>query len=168
MKDIAFISLSMMTLASAIMAVSFKKVLYNAFSLMLCLAGIAGIFLFLSSEFLAVMEIIVYVGAIAIAIIFAIMFSPPHFMTQPDRKLIKTLRSIVVGLFFFLALYKATTLTPPWIEFESMSQNGDYSIEHLGKILLGVYTLPFEVIGIILFIAILGALIMAKKRGSNE
>lgn len=163
-KDIIFIGISILTIASAIMAVGFKRTVHNAFSLMLCLAGVAGIFILLSSEFVAVMEIVVYVGAIAIAIIFAIMFSPPHFMIQPRRSLLKVLRSIAIGLFFFSAIYKVITST----RWAISSQEGDYSIKHLGEILLGVYALPFEVIGIALFIAILGALLMAKKRDANE
>lgn len=165
LKEITFIGLSIIVIASAIMAVGFKSTLYNALSLMLCLCGVAGIFLFLSSDFLAVMEIVVYVGAIAIAIIFTIMFSPPHFMRQPNRKWIKTARSFTVGAFFFFALYCVITKTP-WIA--ATTQQNDFSAKHLGEILLGVYTLPFEIISVILFIAILGALLMAKKRGSNE
>ncbi|MBI1883433.1 MAG: NADH-quinone oxidoreductase subunit J [Chlamydiae bacterium] len=165
LQNLIFIILSVTTLAAAVMAVSFKKVIYNAFSLMLCLGGIAGIFFLLSSEFLAVMEIIVYVGAIAIAIIFAIMFSPPHFMHQPERNWPKTVRSIAISAFFFATLYKVLTTTPWGM---STTQEADFSIQHLGKILLGIYTLPFEVISIILFIAILGALLMARKREAHE
>lgn len=164
-KEITFITISILTIAAAVMAVGFKSTLYNAFSLMLCLAGVAGIFVFLSSDFLAVMEIIVYVGAIAIAIIFTIMFSPPHFMVQPIRKPIKTLRSVAVGAFFFSALYKVVMLTPWTLK---PIQEGNFDVKHLGNILLGVYTLPFEVISAILFISILGALLMAKKKDSNE
>lgn len=164
-REIAFISISVLTIAAAVMAVGFKKTLYNAFSLMLCLAGVAGVFIFLSSEFLAVMEIVVYVGAIAIAIIFTIMFSPPHFMVQPQRKVSKTLRSIVIAIFFFWALYNVALFTP-WIP--GATETSDFTIKHLGHILLGVYTLPFEIISAILFIAILGALIMARKRDANE
>jgi NADH-quinone oxidoreductase subunit J len=103
-KDIIFIGISIVIVASAVMAVGFKSTLHNAFSLMLCLAGVAGIFILLSGEFVAVMEIVVYVGAVAIAIIFAIMFSPPLFMTQPKRSLLKVMRSAAIAVFLFLAI----------------------------------------------------------------
>jgi len=164
MSDIIFIVIAVFTVAFAVMAVGFKSTLYNAFSLMACLLGVAGIFVFLSSEFLAIMEIIVYVGAIAIAIIFAIMFSPPHFMTQPARKWTKTGRSLAIASLFFFSLYNVAVGTH-WV---AQNAEGDFSVQNLGKVLLSSYTLPFEVISIILFIAILGALLMAKKRGSNE
>ncbi len=166
-KEIIFLSIVIVTVLAAFMAVSFKKTLYNAFSLMLCLGGIAGIFVFLSSEFLAVMEIVVYVGAIAIAIIFAIMFSPPHFMTQ-ERKAIKMIRSILAAGFFFFMIYRVIQ-KGPWIASTVASiPEADFSIKHLGSVLLGVYTLPFEIISVILFIAVLGALIMGRRRGTDE
>ena len=164
LKELTFIGLSILVITAAVMAVGFKSTLYNAFSLILCLSGVAGIFIMLSSDFLAVMEIVVYVGAVAIAIIFTIMFSPPHFMRQPDRKFIKIARSIAVGAFFFFVLYQVIVKTP-WIA--AATQQTDFSAKHLGEILLGVYTLPFEVISLILFIAILGALLMARKRGED-
>lgn len=166
LQEIIFIALSVLVVAAAVMAVGFKSTLYNAFSLMLCLSGIAGIFLFLHSEFVAVMEIIVYVGAVAIAIVFAIMFSPPHFMTQPGRKFIKWLRSFGIAALFFAVIYRVVTITT-WNATEA-GREGDYSARALGKMLLGAYALPFEIISLVLFIAILGALLMAKKGGSIE
>ena len=163
-QEAIFITLVIITITSALMAVGFRSTLYNALSLMVCLLSIAGLFIFLSSEFVAVMEVIVYVGAVAIAIIFTIMFSPPHFMIQ-NRNLLKSVRSVCVSALFFFALYKTIKGTGWALD---TSGSGDYSIRHLGRLLLDPFALPFEVISAILFISILGAMLMAKKRDSHE
>src|SRR5438045_2091421 len=94
------------TLLGAVLAVGLKNVFYNALSLILCLFGVATIFVYLNSEFLAIMEVIVYIGAISIAIIFAIMLSRPMLPTSEPRNFGKILRSGILGALLFAALVK--------------------------------------------------------------
>ena len=156
--EIVFATLVAITLIGALLAVTLKNVFYNALSLILCLFGVAALFIYLNSEFLAIMEVIVYIGAISIAIIFAIMLSRP--MTQKDEpaNFGKTLRSGLLGVLFFGVLAKMIGST----QWPITSQEGDYSIKAVGRMLLSSQALPFEVISLILLIAIIGALVISS------
>ena len=163
LADIIFTILVAVTLTGAILAVSLKNVFYNALALILCLFGVAAIFIYLNSEFLAVMEVIVYIGAISIAIIFAIMLSRPMTAQHEPRNMGKVLRSGVLAVLVFGALAK-TVLATVW---PSGSESGDYSIRAIGKTLLTSQALPFEVISVILLIAIIGALVISSPEDAS-
>ena len=155
--EIVFLILAAIVLIGGILAVTLKNVFYNALALILCLFGVAGIFIYLNSEFLAIMEVIVYIGAISIAIIFAIMLSRAMMPTQEPRRPGKTLRSAVLACLLLGVLAKMI-LSTSW---PNGSEEGNYSIQAIGKALLSVHALPFEVISVILLIAIIGALVIS-------
>ena len=157
--EIVFAVIVAITLTGAILAVTLKNVFYNALSLILCLFGVACIFIYLNSEFLAILEVIVYIGAISIAIIFAIMLSRPMLQTHETRNLGKTLRSAILGAGLFDVLVKMIHSTV----WPTGAEEGDYSIQAVGKSLLSVQALPFEVISVILLIAIIGALVISSS-----
>jgi len=159
MSDVIFTLIVAVTLISALLAVGLKNVFYNALSLILCLFGVACLFVYLQSEFLAVMEVIIYIGAISIAIIFAIMLSQPMKQKLEKRSPLKVLRSTAAAALIFAGLYKIIQKTS-WPE---VGTQGDYSLKALGKNLLTVNALPFEVVSVILLIAIIGALLIAEK-----
>ena len=103
-QDYFFIGFSSILLLAAFLAVWLKNVFYNALALILCLFCVAVLFIFLNCEFLAVIEVIVYIGAISIAIIFAIMLSRPMLQAREKRAPLKTVRSLFISGLLFLAL----------------------------------------------------------------
>ena len=163
LPDFFFIVIAGVVLIGAFLAVWLKNVFYNALSLILCLFGVAGIFIFLNSEFLAVIEVIIYIGAIAIAIIFAIMLSRPMFQKNEKRDPGKMLRSLAIAALLFFGLNKAIRLT----QWPAASLEGDYSMQAIGRMLLKESVLPFEVISLVLLIAIIGALVVSKTKDST-
>ena len=163
-QDGIFLTIASITLIGAFLAVSLKNVFYNALSLILCLFGVAGLFIFLNSEFLAVMEVIVYIGAISIAIIFAIMLSHPMVKQQEARNPKKVYRSLALAFLFFLALSRVIRFT----EWPSAPVDGDYGLKVIGKSLLSTHILPFEAVSLVLLIAIIGALVLSEKKGSSS
>ena len=74
-----------LTLIGALIAVAARNIFHNVLGLVLSLIGVAGLFLYLNSPFVALMEILIYVGAICIAICFAIMLSEPMYLPRPPR-----------------------------------------------------------------------------------
>ena len=162
LTEIIFATLVTITLTGAVLAVTLKNVFYNALSLILCLFGVAAIFIYLNSEFLAIMEVIVYIGAISIAIIFAIMLSRPMLQTHEHRNIGKAVRSAILGALLFGALAKLIYSTT----WTLGPEEGDYSIRNIGKMLLSTQAVPFEVISVILLIAIIGALVLSSS-GEN-
>ena len=161
--DIVFVGLAVVLLTAAVLAVWLKNVFYNALALILCLFCVAGIFIYLNGEFLAIMEVIIYIGAISIAIIFAIMLSRPMFQKHEKRETQKILRAGAIGALLFFGVTKTIRLTR-WPE---VSVDGDYSIGALGKMFLGDSVLPFEVVSLVLLVAIIGALVISDSKESS-
>lgn len=162
LADAAFAAVAAMTLAGAFLAVGLKNVFYNALALILCLFGVAGLFIFLNSEFLAVMEVIIYIGAVSIAIIFAIMLSRPMARHEAWPS-VKVFRAGLVSLLAMAAVWKALSSTA-WPQ--APAETG-YSIHGIGKMLLGPQVLAFEAVSLILLVAIIGALVVSGTKGSK-
>jgi NADH-quinone oxidoreductase subunit J len=163
--DIAFVIAAAITLLGAFLAVSLKNVFYNALSLILSLFGVACLFVFLNSEFLAVMEVIIYIGAIAIAIIFAIMLSrPPMLQHEEPRRAGRMIVGALVAFTIFAAIAR-TFRTTVW---PSPGTEGDYSIRAIGTSFLTTSVLPFEAVSLVLLVAIVGALVLAADSKGNR
>jgi NADH:ubiquinone oxidoreductase subunit 6 (subunit J) len=158
-QEIVFIGVMAITILGAVMAVWIKNVFYNAVSLILCLFGVACLFIYLNSEFLAIIEVIIYIGAISIAIIFAIMLSQPHLIQNEPRNRNKMLRALVIGVLLFLGLQK-TLRSAHW---PLVSAEGDYSMRAIGHDFLTHSLLPFEAVSLVLLIAIIGALLISNR-----
>jgi NADH-quinone oxidoreductase subunit J len=150
-------------LLGAFLAVGLKNVFYNALSLILCLFGVAGLFIFLNSEFLAIIEVIVYIGAISVAIIFAIMLSQPMLQRLEPRNPAKLLRSFLIAALGFAALFE-TIRTTQW---PAPAPGGDYSLAAVGRSLLTTNVLPFEAVSVVLLVAIIGALLLSSSKDTS-
>ena len=160
LQDIVFIALAGITVLGGFLAVWLKNVFYNAMALILCLFGVAGLFIYLNSEFLAVIEVIIYIGAISIAIIFAIMLSRPWAQQHGRRQTGKIARSLIAAGLLFLGLLQVIR-SSPWSQ---AAADGDYSMAAIGRSLLSVYALPFEAVSLILLVAIIGALVISSSK----
>jgi NADH-quinone oxidoreductase subunit J len=162
---IAFYLVVAVTLIGALIAVAARNIFHNVLGLAMSLIGVAGLFLYLNSPFVALMEILIYVGAICIAICFAIMLSEPMYLPRPPRKLSKILGGVVgAGLVFTLLflLTKKTTWVP------AAQRSTDWSVTTIGHYLLTNYALIFELVSLLLLVAMLGAIVIARGgRGSS-
>lgn len=166
LAQLGFAGVLVLTFAGALIAVVPRNILYNVLGLALSLTGVAGIFLYLNSPFIALMELLIYVGAICISIVFAIMLSRPLHLTLPKRRLSKVGLAGAAGFLVFLTLcfiVFRTTWEPAAV------RSTDWSIATLGSYLLTRYDLVFEAISLVLLVAILGAIIIsgyARRRPS--
>ena len=147
-----------LTLGGAVIAVFPRNILYNVLGLVLALTGVAGIFLYLGSFFIALMQLLIYVGAICIAIVFAIMLSRPLHLELPKRKVPKIVMSAGAGLIFFAAL-TSVALRTVWTP--ALHRAGDWSVQAIGNLLITKYDLVFELISLVLLVAIIGAIVTA-------
>lgn len=160
--DLVFCAIAAMTLVGAFVAVWLKNVFYNALGLILALFGVAALFIFLDAEFLAVIEVIIYIGAISIAIIFAIMLSRPWATQHTHREPAKLSRALISAGLLFAGLFGLLRRTD-W----PLAANGDLSIQAIGRSLLGTYALPFEAVSVVLLVAIIGALVISSSKESS-
>ncbi len=167
-KQIAFAAFAVITVGGALYLLFTKNVLYAAFSLLLTLLGIAGLFVFAGADFLAVSQIMIYVGGILILLIFGIMLTNnKNFQRtnlQPNKIEVKhhnRFWAVLVATLLFLGFLK--------IIFEANFHiigkpiHNSSSIQQIGINLMTDYIFAFEVIGIFLLAALIGAVYIAKK-----
>ena len=166
LAQIGFAGVVALAFAGALIAVFPRNILYNVLGLIVSLTGVAGLFVFLGSPFVALMQLLIYVGAICISVIFAIMLSRPLHLSVPKRRLPKVGLAAGVGLAVFImlgAIIGGTAWQP------ASTRSSDWSIATVGQYLLTRYDLVFEVISLVLLVAILGAIIIsgyARRRPS--
>jgi len=156
--QMAFWMLVGLTFAGAAIAVFPRNILHNVLGLALALAGVGGFYLYLGSFFIALMQLLIYVGAITIAIVFAIMLSRPLHLEIPKRAVPKVAMAAVASFIFFAAILGAVFRTQ-WAP--AAERSTDWSVETLGHLLLTRYDLVFEVISLVLLVAIIGAIVTA-------
>lgn len=149
------------TLAGGV-AVAFSKKVINAVAgLIVCFVGVAGLYFFLNSIFVSMMQILIYVGAVAITISFAVM------LAAPEEKLESTRRGVIAGppgiisAILLCISFSALSVGYTW---QPMERINDGSMKSIGVELLTNYSMVFELISIVLLIAILGALVIARTR----
>jgi len=142
--------------AGAALAVFPRNIVYNVLGLILCLTGVAALFLYLGSFFLALMQLLIYVGAICIAIVFAIMLSRPLHLEVPRRRMPKLAAGIGAAAIFFAAVMSVAWKTA-WKP--AAERGADWTITTIGHLLLTRYALVFEIISLVLLVAIIGAIV---------
>lgn len=147
-----------LTFAGAVIAVFPRTIVYNVFGLVLALAGVAGLYLYLGSLFVALMQLLIYVGAICISIVFAIMLSRPLHLELPKRKMPKVVLGIM-GSLVFLASAVMVAVKTQWVP--AAERSADWSVLTIGHMMLTRYALVFEVISLVLLVAIIGAILTA-------
>ena len=165
----------LLTLASAVMVVASKNILHAAFSLCTCFLGVAGIYLFLHADFVAAVQLIVYVGGILVLIMFAIMFSShtQEERGEGGRKLLALGAGAgVAGMVFTAILLMLHKLSVPLRALNSKSDEvyrfttgggGAPTDGDLGYLLMGKYLLPFEVASVLILAALIGAVVIVRK-----
>lgn len=161
MQQVVFILLALITLAAAVMVVTTRNLMRSALWLILAFFGIAGIFILLNAEFLAVAQILIYVGAISMLIIFAIMLTrglmdlkQPRFNEQWG-----VAGGFAALLFVVLAAIVTRIAWPVAADAVPLEP-----IKQLGRDFVGPYVIPFEVASVLLVVAMIGAIIIARER----
>jgi NADH:ubiquinone oxidoreductase subunit 6 (subunit J) len=151
-----------MAIAGALLAVSLKNVLHAIFGLAISLLAIAGLFVVLNSPFVAAMEVLIYVGGISVAMVFAVMLStvvPKHAAETPLRRGIAALIAVVfmLGVGAVVVGADLAGVMPRAVPEEL------WSVAHLGRWLLDDYNLVFEGLSVVLLLAILGAIVISRR-----
>jgi NAD(P)H-quinone oxidoreductase subunit 6 len=159
---VAFGILAVMMIGSALGVVLFANIVYSAFLLGGVFISIAGLYLLLNADFVASAQILIYVGAINVLILFAIMLvnKRQDFSPLPSAGLRKVITGIVsIGLFVLLS---TMVLATPWA-YSSTPVVGDSSIVVIGEHFFTDFLLPFELASILLLMAMVGAIILARR-----
>jgi NADH-quinone oxidoreductase subunit J len=161
MSQVMFFVLSAVTLISGALVVTTRSLFRSALWLILTFFGIAGLFILLHAEFLAVAQVLIYVGAISTLIIFAIMLS--RGVMDPGAQRFNSQWGLVAGFgAVFFVLLSAILMRVRWPASPGEPPAG--VIEQLGADFVGPYVIPFEVASVLLVVAMIGAIIIARER----
>jgi len=159
---VSFGILGVMMIGAAIGVVLFSNIVYSAFLLGGVFISMAGMYLLLNGDFVAAAQVLIYVGAVNVLILFAIMLvnKRQDFAPFPSAGVRKILTAIVsLGLF---ALLSTMVLATPWA-YSTPPVAGESSIILIGEHFFTDFLLPFELASILLLMAMVGAIILARR-----
>lgn len=163
----------LLTAGSSVMVVTARNILHAAFSLCLAFLGVASIYVFLHADFIAAVQLIVYVGGILVLIMFAVMFSSNVVEDTAEHR--RSRLAMVAGGIAALALFAAVVMLTQKLGGPLATMNKhvhdsytptvsvDPGQTGLGHVLLGQYLLPFEVVSVLLLAALIGAVVIVRK-----
>jgi NADH-quinone oxidoreductase subunit J len=156
---IAFWVLAIITIGSALLIVATRNIFHAVLSLIVSFVGVAGLYIILSADFIAVAQILVYAGAVSVLMLFALMLTPPeardnagNFLQLPGLAL-----AAVVG-----GLVALTALSTDWKTVED-EREFDTTSQAIGEALIDKWVLPFEVAAVILLVAMVGAIMLVRE-----
>lgn len=173
-EQIVFYVLSTIALLSALLVVSLRNFVRSIFLFFLTLFSMAGLFVFALADFVAITQLVIYVGGVLVLMIFAFLLSSKEILNDPDSSkpqigLLHYLPGIVISVLFFAVLiFVYSDLNPDellWVKEAGSNtlKPTDNTIHYLGINIMTRYLLPFEVVSILLLMALIGAAHLARK-----
>lgn len=159
---VSFVVLAAMTITAALGVVLLENIVYSAFLLGGVFISISGLYVLLNAGFVAAAQILVYVGAVNVLILFGIMLvnKREHFPTVKNAWISKlTTAAVCVGLFVLLG---AMVLATPW-NTSTAAIAGDNAIVVIGLHFFSDFLLPFELASVLLLMALIGAIVLARR-----
>ena len=160
-SPVLFYLMAFLVIFGALMMVANKNILYSALCMVLSFIGVAGIYATLQLSFFAVVQIMVYVGAITILIVFAIMLTrhPKGDIehTNPFSKTVVGAGVVSVGIavVMAIAIRSLAFITPPEL--------ADNLMQQIGIEMFGTYVLPVELVALLLLVGMIGAIVAGKE-----
>jgi len=162
-SEILFYGLSAMAIGSAIMVVLSKNPVHSVLWLIVTFFAISGHYIIMNAQFLGIVNLIVYAGAIMVLFLFVIMLMNLNADSEPQKNKWLRLAGIVAGgclLLVMVAALKQTEVKGQIAEYNT----GDIGlISNLGKVLFTEYVVPFEISSILFLSAMVGAVVIGKK-----
>lgn len=158
-----FYFLSFLTVLSAVMVVVSRNPIHSVLYLILTFFTLSGHYILLNAQFLAAVNIIVYAGAIMVLFLFVIMFLNMKQDNEESKTNLTKVAATIVGGTVFVILFGAyrKSVIPGFDPQQFDSQIG--MIENLGHLLFRDYLLPFELVSILLLVAMVGAVMLGKR-----
>jgi NADH-quinone oxidoreductase subunit J len=171
METVFFYFFGALALVAAISVVAQKRVFYSALSLIVCLFAVGALYLVLEAPFIAAIQIIVYAGAIMVLFLFVIMLLDPFSRTVlRDKTKSLSYLAALLGLGVLALLYpvlKAYNAAQIPRNLDSIGSDTT-SVKLLGEVLFDEYLIPFEATSVLILIAIIGVVVLAKRQPEKK
>ena len=159
--DTAFYFFALITLCSAAIVVFSRNIIYSAFSLLFTFFGVAGLYVLLSADFLAVAQLLIYVGGILVLLLFGVMLT--NKLISVDMKT-DTLHSLPASILFAMIAGSlcGVFLITDWKVLPGAPDMATTAVT-IGEMFLTTWLLPFEIASVVLLVALVGAAMVARK-----
>ncbi len=162
--EILFWFLSALALFSALMVVISKNPVHSVLWLIVVFFSISGHYILLNAQFIAIVNLIVYAGAIMVLFLFVIMLMNLNANTEPQRNSLVRLAGVVAGGLLLTVMISALRSANEITNSKATMSEGDIGlIQNLGKILFTQYVVPFELSSVLFLSAMVGAVVIGKK-----
>lgn len=159
--DIAFYVFSALTLICGLMVIVRRNPVTSAMFLVLCIVSLAGLFVLLQAFFLAAVQILVYAGAVMVLFLFVIMLLDLKEEFGRRMRVARGVTGAVAVVAFFGVIASVIWSTKPGQGLPAPTLSG--ATEPLGKLLFTQFLLPFEILSVLLLVAMVGAILLSKK-----
>lgn len=159
-----FAILALVTIGGAVAAMTLRKLVHCALALAVCFVGLAGLYLDLNAQFVGLVQVLVYVGAVVILIVFAIL------LTRHDELPAQTSRTRIAGLGVSAAVFAvlAWAVTAGGAKTGAAGTTPEAAMKEIGSALMQRYVLPLEVVGLLLTAALIGAVVIAMEEKKSR
>ena len=160
---IAFPIIAALTLVSAIAAMSLRNLVHCALCLAVAFAGLAALYLQLGAPFAGWAQVLVYIGAVAILIVFAVLLTRSDFVPQTVVPPKSWIVGVAVAVLVFGVMARAIWSSPSVRDFGERPDKPEPTVKQIGTQLMTRYVLPLEAVGLLLTAATIGAVIIAMR-----
>jgi NADH-quinone oxidoreductase subunit J len=164
--SIAFLLTAALTVAGAVAAAMLKNLVHCALSLTVTFAGLALLYLELGAQFAGFSQILVYIGAVAILVVFAILLTRGAGIPEYRNFSSTWLVGLVIAAAVFALLVWAVTKSLP--ASAVMTAAPAVTVQSIGAALMSTYVLPLEIVAVLLTVALIGAVIVAMPESTNQ
>ncbi|MBW7888412.1 MAG: NADH-quinone oxidoreductase subunit J [Bacteroidetes bacterium] len=161
--DWLFYLFAVITVASAAFVAFTKNVVYAAFALLFTFFGVAGLYVLLNSDFLAVTQILVYVGGILVLILFGVMLTNRSISVDIQSETLKFAPALIVTAALLGTLAGFYTVTDWFFGGPGAEITATSTAPNIGNALVTTHALPFEVASVVLLVALVGAAMIARR-----
>jgi NADH-quinone oxidoreductase subunit J len=163
---IAFFILALLTIGGAVFMISFTRVVHMVVALAFTFLSIAGIYVLLEAEFVGMVQILVYSGAISILMLFGIMLTR-HDASEVEegKNPAKWLIRVGIAVLFIIVFFGIQSVQ--WSDKPADFTQKD-NVKEIGVQMFTNYVIPFETVSVLLLVALVGAIILAKKEAEDE
>lgn len=159
---IVFYAFALLTLVSASVVVFSKNIVRSAFSLLFTFFGVAGLYVLLMADFLAITQLMIYVGGILVLVVFGVMLTTRQINVDAKTSTVQTLPAALIAGAIAGMLIVGVFLSTDWKRMGTLPDTVA-SGPKIGEMLLTSYLLPFEIASVVLLVALIGAAMIARR-----
>ncbi|WP_338677303.1 NADH-quinone oxidoreductase subunit J [Streptomyces sp. SCSIO 30461] len=165
--EIAFVLVGVATLAAAVITVTTKQLVHAALWLVVALGGLAVEYLLLTAEFIAWVQVLIYVGSVVVLLLFGLMLTKAPIGRSPDADSGNRAAALVVAVASagVLVWVVVDAFRTTWINLDGPAQG---STKVSGEMLFRHWVLPFEALSVLLLAALVGAIVLSRKSAAGE